>query len=173
MPSSRPDSSRRRLIFALGAATALAPLAGCGFQLRGPRPLAFSTIHLAGVSGYTEFGAALRRRILTSGTTEVTDDAARAQVRLEVLRNTATREILSLSGAGKVREYQLRHVIAFRLLDRAGNELIPPTNITATREYTFDDAQVLAKEQEELLLFRDMEADLVQQLMRRLAAVAT
>jgi LPS-assembly lipoprotein len=60
--------------------------------------------------------------------------------------------------------------LRFQLLDRAGKALIPPTSLTARREYTFDDSQVLGKEQEEALLYRDMQNDLVQQLMRRLAA---
>jgi len=162
--------SRRRVLNALGALAVMAPMAGCGFQLRGARPLAFSSIHL-GIGAQTDLGAALRRRVRTSGTTEIVDDAARAEVRLEILRNQPEREILTLTGAGKVREYELRHVITFRLVDRAGTERIRPTTISAKREYTFDDAQVLAKEQEEALLYRDMQGDLVEQLMRRLAAV--
>lgn len=164
-----PSRSRRRLVLALGALAA-APLSGCGFQLRGPRPLAFSTIHV-GMSAQSEFGAALRRRIRTSGTTEIVDDPAKAEARLEILRNQPEREILTLTGAGKVREYELRHAITFRLVDREGNERIRPTTISAKREYTYDDSQVLAKEQEETLLFRDMQNDLVDQLMRRIAAV--
>jgi LPS-assembly lipoprotein len=167
-----PASSRRRLVLALGAFVLASPLSGCGFQLRGPRPLAFTTIFL-GVSSYSALGMALRRQILTSGTTEVVDDAARADVRLDILRNEQSREILTLTGAGKVREYQLRHIIRFRLVDRTDTELIPPTSISATRDYNYDDAQVLAKEQEAVLLYRDMQADLVRQLMRRLAAVKT
>jgi LPS-assembly lipoprotein len=69
-----------------------------------------------------------------------------------------------------VREYQLTQRIRFRLVDNKNVELIPPTNITGQREYTFDDEEVLGKEQEEALLYRDMQADLVQQIMRRLAA---
>jgi LPS-assembly lipoprotein len=158
--------SRRHFLAAFAALT----LAGCGFQLRGPRPLAFSTIHV-GISNQTEFGTALRRRIRTSGTTEIVEDPSRADVRLEILRNQPEREILTLSGAGKVREFELRHVITFRLVDRAGTELIHPTSISAKRQYNFDDSQVLAKEQEEALLFRDMQGDLIEQLMRRLTAV--
>ncbi|WP_018990765.1 LPS-assembly lipoprotein LptE [Aromatoleum toluclasticum] len=164
-----PSRSRRSLLQALGA-LAVAPLAGCGFQLRGPRPLAFSTLHV-NVGAQNEFGAALRRRIRTSGTTEVVDDPSQAEAKLEILRNQPEREILTLTGAGKVREYELRHVLTFRLVDRAGTERIRPTTISAKREYTYDDSQVLAKEQEEALLYRDMRGDLVDQLMRRLAAV--
>nr|MBP6727589.1 hypothetical protein [Thauera sp.] len=71
-----------------------------------------------------------------------------------------------------VREYQLTQTLRFQLLDKTGKALIAPTSISAAREYTFDDSQVLGKEQEETLLYRDMQNDLLQQLMRRLAAAA-
>lgn len=161
---------RRRILL---AAAALAPLlfaGGCGFRLRGPQPLAFSTIHID-ADPNSPLGAALRRRIPTSGTTVVVEDPAAADARLQILRNVRTREILSLSADGKVREYQLGQAITFRLIDRNGTELLPATSISARREYNFDDSQVIAKEQEEALLYRDMERDLQQQLMRRLAAI--
>lgn len=152
------------------AALAFAALvAGCGFHLRGPQPLAFSTIHI-GAGQYSPLGAALRRQIALSGTTTIEEDASKAEVHLQILADERTREILSLTPAGKVREYELGQRIRFRLADRDGSELIPPTNIAARREYTFSDEQVLGKEQEEALLYRDMEDDLVRQLMRRLAA---
>lgn len=160
--------TRRRLVRAFGALLATAPLAGCGFQLRGARPLAFASIH-PGIAAQTDLGAALRRRLAANGTA-IAEDPAQAEVRLEILQNGQDREILTLTGAGKVREYQLKRTIAFRLVDRGGREWIAPTTISARREYTYDDSQILAKEQEEALLFRDMQLDLVEQLMRRLAA---
>lgn len=166
MPS--PFSRRRFLtVAALGAAVTLG---GCGFRLRGPQPLDFATIHV-GVSEFSELGALLRRQIATSGTTTVVEDPAKADVKLQMLANEREREILSLTGSGKVREYQLTQRMRFRLTDKSGAELIAPTNILARREYTFDDSLILGKEQEEALLFKDMQTDLVQQLMRRLAVV--
>lgn len=163
-----PHRMDRRRVLLAGFAVAAA--AGCGFRMRGPQPLAFATLYV-GVDGNTELGAALRRRVLTSGTTRVVDDPASADARLEVTRNSRTREILSLSAAGKVREYTLLQLLTFRLVGRAGNELLAPVTLTVRREYNFDDNQVIAKEQEEALLFRDMENDLLQQLMDRLATV--
>ena len=160
--------SRRRLLLAGGGLTALL-VAGCGFRLRGPQALDFATVHL-NIPPETELGAQLRRLIATSGTTTVVEDAEQAEARLQILGNDRGREILSLTGAGKVREYQLTQTLRFQLLDKAGKPLIPPTSLSARREYTFDDSQVLGKEQEENLLYRDMQADLVQQMMRRLAA---
>lgn len=162
--------TRRRALALLAAVGATAALTGCGFRLRGPQPLDFATIYV-GVSEFSELGAQLRRQIATSGTTTVVEDAAKAEVKLQLLTNEREREILSLTGAGKVREYQLTQRIRFRLIDKADTELIAPTSILARREYTFDDSLILGKEQEESLLFRDMQNDLVQQLMRRLAVV--
>ena len=68
-----------------------------------------------------------------------------------------------------MREYQLSQHLRYQLLDTAGNSLLDPATLSATREYTFDDSLILGKEQEEELLYRDMEEDLLQQLLRRLA----
>ncbi|MGL1835006.1 LPS assembly lipoprotein LptE [Rhodocyclaceae bacterium SMB388] len=163
-------SRGRFLVLILASLVATSLISGCGFKLRGPQPLPFETIHV-GADPNTEFGAAVRRRIATSGTTVAIEDAAAADARVEILRNRRTQDILSLSSAGKVSEFQLNQALTFRVIDRAGTALIPATTISARRDYTFDDSQVIAKEQEEALLWRDMENDLLQQLMRRLAAI--
>jgi LPS-assembly lipoprotein len=144
-------------------------LAGCGFHLRGPQALAFSTVHVSAGKN-TSLGIALRRQIALSGSTTVEEDASRAETKLQILTNKRSREILSLTATGKVREYELIQTIRFRLTERDGKELIPPSTLSARREYTFSDELVLGKEQEEALLYNDMEGDLVRQLMRRLAA---
>ena len=165
MTSSSFIRHTRFILLAFG----IVALAGCGFHLRGPQPLAFSTVHI-GASQYTSLGIALRRQIALSGSTTVEEDVSRAEVKLQILANNRSREILSLTAAGKVREYELNQTIRFRLTDRANNELIPPATLSARREYTFSDELILGKEQEEALLYDDMESDLVRQLMRRLAA---
>lgn len=167
-PGALHANTRRRLMLG-GAGLAGLLLSGCGFKLRGPQALGFATVHI-NTSAMTELGASLRRLIATTGSTTVVEDPDQADARLQILSNDRGREILSLSGTGKVREYQLTQTLRFQLLDKAGKALIPPTAIAASREYTFDDSQVLGKEQEESLLYNDMQKDLLQQLMRRLAA---
>lgn len=167
-PDADTASGRRRLLLTGGALAALV-LSGCGFRLRGPQALDFATLHI-NTPPESELGARLRRLVATSGTTRVVEEAERADARLQILANSRGREILSLTGAGKVREYQLVQTLRFQLLDKSGTALIAPTSLSARREYTFDDSQVLGKEQEEALLYRDMQNDLVQQMMRRLAA---
>lgn len=161
-----PQPLRRHLLLAALAATLLG---GCGFQLRGAQPMPFQTIHL-GMSEYSELAAALTRQIEASGNAKVVPAANEAEVKLQVLRDARTREITSLNAAGKVREYELRRAFDFRVTDKSGAERVPVSKILIKRTLTFNDNDLLAKEGEETLLFKEMDADLVRQLLRRLAA---
>ena len=145
-------------------------LAGCGFQLRGAYALPYESLYLS-MPAYSELGAGLKRAIRSSGSTRVTDKAEDAQASLVPTAEVRDRVILSLSGTGRVRELRLRYRYSYRIVDLKGRDLVPPGEIELTRDMTYDDSSVLSKEQEEILLWRDMQSDLVQQLMRRLAAV--
>ena len=157
------------LLRVLIAAFALITLTACGFALRSARPLPFETLYL-NMPETSELAAALKRSIRASGVTRVPDTREGAQAILEPIAESREKVILSLNSAGRVREYQLRQKFAFRVHDGKGGELVPPSEILLTRDITFNDAQLLAKEQEEVLLYRDMQSDLVQQILRRIAA---
>ncbi len=151
---------------ALAILLALA-LSGCGFQLRGAAELPFETIFVPGATA----GVALDiKRNIQSGTrTRVVDDVKSAETVLQFLQETREKHILSLTSTGRVREFQLRYRVGFRLHDAKGGEFVPANTIELTRDVTYNDAQVLAKETEEHLLYRDMQFDMVQLVMRRLA----
>lgn len=151
----------------LMAAAALL-LGACGFQLRGAYALPFETMQI-GLPPSTELYAALKRNIEAATQTRVVDDAAKAQAILTVTSDTPSKTVLSLSSTGRVTEFQLMRTVAFRVHDAAGRDLMPPGQIVIRREISFSDVQVLAKESEEALLWRDIQNDLVQQLLRRLA----
>jgi LPS-assembly lipoprotein len=159
---------RRPALIAIAAAAALA---GCGFQLRQAPNFAFTSIHVA-AAGNSPVGNELRRTIDGTTGVQVTDPAG-AQVVMELLSEQREKVVVGLNSVGQVREFQLRTRIRFRLRSAAGRELIPDTELLQTRDISFNESAVLAKEAEENLLYRDMQSDLVQQLMRRLAAVKT
>jgi LPS-assembly lipoprotein len=142
-------------------------LAACGFQLRGQAALPFDSIY---VSGSPAFATQVARAVRAGSTTRVTDNPKDAQVTLQILSEGRERAILSLSGAGRVRELQLRYRVSYRLYDKNNKEYIPLSEVLLKRDLTYSDADVLGKEQEEALLYRDMQSDAVQQLMRRLQA---
>lgn len=155
----------RRVLLPILCALALA---ACGFHLRGPQHLPFATIYLE-MNQYSDMAADIKRQIAASGSTKVVSKSDEAEVRMVVVRDGKDKQILSLTSTGTVREYQLHQIFAFRLLNKQGQEVMPLNEIYISRSITFATGQELAKEQEEALIYRDMESDLVQQLMRRLA----
>jgi LPS-assembly lipoprotein len=128
----------------------------------------FQSIYLPGAQ--SGIALDLKRNIQAGTRARVVDDPKEAEAVLEFTEETRQKEILSLTGAGRVREFQLRYRVAFRVRDGKGGEYVPRSTIQLTRDVTFNDAEILAKEAEEQLLYRDMQTDMVQQIMRRLAA---
>ena len=161
---------RRRLIGALGLGTALAagPLAGCGFKLRGPIEMPFRALYVMG--GQSVLLTDIRRALTNAGGVHLVSRPEDADAILETLADTREKEILAFSSTGTPREYELRLRYRYRLLDKERDEWIPPSEIVLRRNVTTTDQQLLAKQQEDVLLFQEMQADLVQQLMHRLAA---
>lgn len=145
-------------------------LSACGFQLRGAYTLPYESLHIALPDG-SVIGAGLKRQIRAGGGTRIVETREEAQGSFQQVADLRERQILSLSTAGRVREVRLRYRYSYRVIDPKGRELVQTTGIELTRDVTYDDSAVLSKEQEELLLWRDMENDLIQQLLRRLAAV--
>jgi LPS-assembly lipoprotein len=144
-------------------------LAACGFQLRGSADVPFKTIYVPAAAG--GIGLELRRNILAGTSAKVVEDAKQAEAVLEFLQEAREKEILSLAATGRVREFQLRYRVGFRVHDGKGRDFVPANTVTLVRDITFNDSDVLAKETEEQLLYRDMQSDMVQQIMRRLAAI--
>jgi LPS-assembly lipoprotein len=163
-----------RTVLALLAAALL--LSACGFKLRsasGNYNLPFDKLYI-GLPTSSPLAIDLRRHINVTGTTQITTDIREADGILEVVGDpdkTRGKSILSLNSNGRVREYLLTYTITFRIRDNKGNQLLAPSTISLNRPMSFDETQLLAKESEEAGLYRDMQSDLVQQMIRRMAAV--
>jgi LPS-assembly lipoprotein len=142
-------------------------LAGCGFQLRGAATLPYESLYVQAPVG-SQFAVQFQRVITAGGGTRVVDNPKDAAATLILVNELREKSILSLSGGGRVSEYQLRYRMSYRLIDKGAVETIPMTEIVLTRDFSFSDTETLSKESEEALLFRDMQNDAVQQLVRRL-----
>ena len=167
-----PSPHRRRLLGALAGAAALA-LTACGFQLRQAPTLAFTSLYV-GVAEGSLFGNELKRSLASLGSLQLITDAKlrqTAQVLLEVLQEQREKTVVGVNAAGQVREFQLRIRVKFKLVTPQGKALIEETELLQQRDISFNESAVLAKEAEEGLLYRDMQTDIIQQLLRRLAAV--
>lgn len=152
--------------------TSLTLLAACGFQLRGTGAngvLPFNSIYI-GASESSTFANTLKRYITASGT-EVINDPKAADAIMEVLSEKQDKSILSRNSQGRVREYTLQYTLQFRVKNNKNAELLPASAISLRRTISFNESVVLAKESEEAMLYRDMQNDMVQQVVRRMAAI--
>jgi LPS-assembly lipoprotein len=112
--------------------------------------------------------AELRRSLEGVGSAKLVPAAAEAQAILDITAVENNKQILSLSGAGKVAEYLLTKRVLFRVRDAAGNDWLPTSELLVRRTYTYNDTEALAKETQEQRLWREMQDDAVAQIVRRL-----
>lgn len=147
-------------------------LAGCGFHLRGVGSgnLPYKTMYIS-LPDTADVNIWLQRYIKASGSTEIVEDAKSAEAIFQQVSDTRQKTILSVNALGRVREYRLQLDYRFRVVNQKGQILIPTNEINLTRDITFDDSNILAKDLEEGLLWRDMNNDLVNQIMRRLSVI--
>jgi len=162
--SLRMTLMMRNLLMAVATAVLLS---ACGFQLRGAANLPYDTLHVA-TPKTSAFAVEFRRAITTGSQTRLVDNPKEAQATLQLINETREKVILSLSGGGRVREYQLRYRIVYRLVNKDNQQLRPATQIALQRDISYNDTDTLAKESEEALLYRDMQSDAVSQLLRQL-----
>lgn len=144
-------------------------LGACGFHLRGQGTFAlpFQSLYVKSSNDYAPFITELKRAI-EANSVQITDAPEQAQLTLHIVSETVNKQILSLSGGGRVREFRLHYRISLRAYDLKQDDWLAAEEIMLQRDFSYDDTQVLAKEQEEVLLYQNMRSDAVQQVLRRL-----
>ncbi|MEN9888849.1 MAG: LPS-assembly lipoprotein LptE [Pseudomonadota bacterium] len=148
-------------------------MGGCGFQLRQTGDFPFQTLY-ANFPSTSALGTELIRQLRATGRIEVLTEVAKAQqadVVLEIVQEQRQRVVVGVNASGQVRELQLRMTVKFRLRTPAGVEWIEPSELYQQRDLSFNETAALSKEVEEAMLNRDMQNDIVQQIVRRLGRV--
>lgn len=143
-------------------------LTACGFQLRGITELSFKTLYIQG--GTLSISRELKQTFKTNGI-QVVENAANADLLLEMISETSEKRILSLSGGGAVREYELNYHASFRTREPANPIWSAPQTVQSRRDFSYNDNALLGKLDEEAQLNTDMRSDAIREIMRRLAAI--
>lgn len=159
MPNLR-HLTRLCVVFAV-----VALLAACGFQLRGKADLAFDTLYVQGPR--LSISKQLKKQLEINGV-DVVESAEKAELVMELMSEDTEEQILSLSGEGVVREYELFYRVHFRLRNPASETWGPVQVIENRRDFTYDDTQLLAKQFEREQIYNDMRSDATRELLRRL-----
>ena len=158
--------SRRAVLLAVPALL----LSACGFELRRGPTLPFRSLALVGFAPMSPLAGVLRQQLAAIDLLLV-EEPARAEAVLEALSDAREKSVVASTAAGQVRELQLRVRLRFRLSTPAGRLLLPADELLLTRDMSYNETLALAKAQEEALLYRAMEDDIVAQVLRRLAAI--
>ncbi len=147
---------------------ALLLLAACGFELRGEPSVGLSTLFITS-NGPSTVVADLRR-ILGTGSTHLVASEKDAEATLRVLGESREKTVHTITGSGRVYEFQLRLAVSYELtVPRREEPLIAPSEVSTTRLITYSEAAPTAKEAEEQLLYKDMRADLAGRILRQVA----
>ena len=175
---------RRHLLTLLGASSLLplASLGGCGFQLRRQHDMAFRSIQLSGFSGISPLATELARALEASGVTVVestlqaTQAASAAQVPVThvefvALQDTRDTLVSAKTAFGQVRTMTARSILRFEVRRGDGSVLLPASDVSLARDLSYNERDALAKQDESEALTRAMQTDIVNQVMRRLAAI--
>ena len=164
-------------------------LSACGFRLRGDLPqLAFEQVQFRGSMGLVS--AALTQALATRGIARVdaltaTNSAGDAPeqrgVLLAVSSDQRERTVVGSTIAGQVRELNLRITFSWQALDMAGGvsarpdmagrALTPPADIVLDQDMSYQESATLSKQLEQDVIFDNLQARVVQQVVRSLSAV--
>ena len=139
-------------------------ISACGFQLRGDIQANFDSISISG--GTSSFNKTLQRKFRQAGIT--IESRSKAEKNVEIIKNKFTKTILTLTGTGTVSEYQLDYFVTYRFKSEDGpwNQ---PITIEASRIYTYDDSDLLAKDEEEKRLLSGMEDQLIKTMATQIS----
>jgi LPS-assembly lipoprotein len=156
----------------LAAALMLALLAGCGFRLQGtadPLPEDLGRVYISTRDDLTPFAVELRRG-LDRNDVEIAPSAGEADAVIRVRIDRATRRVLAVSARNTPTEFELQYVVEYSV-DRGGEEAVPAQRLELTRNFSFDQGELLAKGHEEDILREAMARDLADLVLRRLATL--
>lgn len=145
-------------------------MTACGFHLRG------SMEQLAGLpalylpEGATGLAGELRNAARASGA-KLAENREDAQAVVTISGENMERQVRSVGSTGKVREFELVYTVNFDVQDKDGKALTDRQTIRLTRDFVFDETQVLGKEAEESVLREGLRRDAAGQILRRVQAL--
>ena len=156
----------RDAVLPLAAACALL-LSACGFHLRGTETsrVQLPPTYLGGAAGPLQ--QEVRHYLSVSGVAVVAEQKD-AQLVINLIGEDVQRRVLSVGSSGKVEEYEVRYAASYAVEHGNGESLIPKESLAEQRSYSFNEADVLAKDVEQEHLVQDMRRDVVRRMMLRL-----
>jgi LPS-assembly lipoprotein len=148
---------------------ALLALCACGFRLAGSEhlPPVLAKPYLSVKDPYTNFAREFERQLKSSGASlqPIRQDATAT---IEVTKDLLEQRTLAVSARNIPTDYELIYTVTFNVKGPEDTQLLAAQTITLSRDYSFEENELLAKEHEADILREQMARDLVTMAMRRL-----
>ena len=140
-------------------------ITSCGFHLRGMTEISFKTISLEGKE--LSFTKNLKKTLASNKVTIILP-TENPELRIELLSEESEKRILSLSGQGLVREFEIFYRVRYRI-KTIDSETWSQENIIETRrDFTFSDSNLIGKEEEERQLNESMRNEAITNLFNQI-----
>lgn len=146
-------------------------VSSCGWHLQGSSPLSevAAVTYIDTEDRYSDFYRALRERLRVSGA-RLVEKREDATAIVRVRADESGQRVLAVSARNTPEEYQIFYVVEYSVANQT-EELIEPTRVEFTREYSYDETAVLAKQKEQAVLREALARDLAGLVVRRLSAL--
>ena len=143
-------------------------ITSCGFHLRGMTEISFKTISLEGKE--LSFTKNLKKTLASNNVTIILP-TENPELRIELLSEESEKRILSLSGQGLVREFEIFYRVRYRI-KTIDSETWSQENIVETRrDFTFSDSNLIGKEEEERQLNESMRNEAITNLFNQIQLI--
>ena len=143
-------------------------ISSCGFHMRGMTEISFKTISLEGKE--LSFTKNLKK-VLNSNKVAIVSSTENPELRVELLSEESEKRILSLSGQGLVREFEIFYRIRYRV-KTIDSEIWSQENIIETRkDFTYSDSNLIGKEEEERQLNEAMHNEAITNLFNQIQLI--
>ena len=143
-------------------------ITSCGFHLRGMTEISFKTISLEG----KELSLTKNlKKILNTNKVAIVSSTENPELRVELLSEESEKRILSLSGQGLVREFEIFYRVRYRI-KTSDSEIWSQENIIETRkDFTYSDSNLIGKEEEERQLNEAMRIEAITSLFNQIQVI--
>ena len=143
-------------------------ISSCGFHMRGMTGISFKTISLEGKE--LSFTKNLKK-VLNSNKVAIVSSTENPELRVELLSEESEKRILSLSGQGLVREFEIFYRVRYRV-KTIDSEIWSQENIIETRkDFTYSDSNLIGKEEEERQLNEAMRNEAITNLFNQIQLI--
>ena len=145
--------------------------AGCGFRLQGAAtlPPTLDSVYVAVPDTLSSFAVELDRALERAGAQRAASPGE-AEAVIRVRMDRSGRRVLSVSARNTPQEFEIFYRVEYAI-ERGGSEVVAPQRLELTRNFSFDESQLLAKDREQEILRDAMARDLADLVLRRLESL--